>query len=120
MSEERVFVVRRGNAKQLLVRLRGSDRKPQALPAGTVVTFTMWRTLHDRAGSMVLDHVPGAVQDDGTSAKMGWASYDFTAVSSAAIPRDVYFAQFDALVGGVIPLTFPDDDAEPLLVKVTD
>jgi len=119
----RRFTIRQGNAKTMHFTLLGQDQRPQALPAGSTVALTMWRE-----GELPLkriDAAPCVIDDDGTPAKLGKGHYDFTAIASAALPAGVYEARLDTMVGGAIPLTFPDDDgrldpSRKMLITVTE
>jgi hypothetical protein len=119
----RRFTLRQGNAKTMYFRLRGQDQKPQQLGPGSLVTLTMWR--ESSLPAKVINAAPCVVLDDGSDAQKGRGSYLFTAVQSVALPAGVYEIRFDALIGGAVPLTFPDDDGRidpdrKLLVTVTE
>jgi hypothetical protein len=110
------MVVRQGDTKTYRVRLRGADRKAQLLPPGSSVAFSAWRSADE---PKVIDALACVIVDDGTLANRGLVDVTFPAVSTAVIPSAVYTSVFNALVGGAIPLTFPDDNADPLYLHVT-
>jgi hypothetical protein len=119
----RRFTIRKGNAKTMYFTLLGQDRRAQELPPGSTATFSMWRD-----GELPLKRIDAAacvIDDDGTEIKRGKGHYTFTALASAALPAGVYEGRVDAMVGGAIPLTFPDDDgrldpSRKLLITVTE
>lgn len=119
----RRFTLRRGNAKTLYFTLRGQNGAPQQLTAGTIVTLTAWRE-RDLPAKAV-NAKACVIDDDGTVAKRGKGHCSFSAIESAALAAGVYELRLDALVGGAVPLTFPDDDGlidpdRKLLLLVTE
>lgn len=119
----RRFTLRRGNAKSLFFTLRGQDQTPQQLTGGSVVTLTAWRERD--LPTHAVNAKPCAILDDGTIPKRGRGRCDFSVADSLALAAGVYEMRFDALIGGSVPLTFPDDDGlidpdRKLLLLVTE